>query len=372
MKKQLMLPRHRTIGRWKFSFLALFTLCMILLSACSMQKTTSFPSNYSSTSLSMPVIDASLKNQGTMQLETFQQWIMLMKQNGVDTTTYQQQYDTDQLALQNAQTKQTYTTALNTLETQVSSVKFPAMKAEDLNLQHKLQQQVQRWGKQHTYYNSYDNTTYPLGYEYSDKGIGGWAQDDLNSAQTLADYQQAIENAQMYLSNFQAMTDNSHDQTAYNLAHKSDLELMKHYNKLKGKVIVVSLGEQVMRVYDHGKLVNAFLVTTGRPDRPSIPGVWWVEGKQAHTTFKSGVPKSSPEYYPDTPINFAMQYHSNGYFIHDSWWRNDYGPGTNFPHQDSSGDIFSSQGSHGCVNISKSNAGWLYNYVQIYTSIIIY
>src|SRR3981081_4390014 len=81
MKKQLMLPHHRTIGRWKFSFLALFTLCMILLSACSMQKTTSSPSNYSSTSLSMPVIDASLKNQGTMQLETFQQWIMLMKQN---------------------------------------------------------------------------------------------------------------------------------------------------------------------------------------------------------------------------------------------------------------------------------------------------
>src|ERR1051326_2999565 len=166
--------------------------------------------------------------------------------------------------------------------------------------------------------------------------------------------------------------DNSSDKTAYNLPHKSDLALMKHYDKLKGKVLVVSLDEQAMRVYDKGKLVNAFLVTTGRPDRPSIPGVWWIEGKLTHTVFKAGVPKSSPEYYPDTPINFAMQYHSNGYFIHDSWWRDDYGPGTNYPHQDASGDIFSSQGSHGCVNMSKISAGWVYNYVQIYTSIIIY
>lgn len=372
MKKQRISSHNRLFKHWQFSLLAIFTLCTIILSACATQKNTSTPSNYGSTSLNMPAIDVSLKNQGSMQLETFQQWITLMQQNGGNVTTFQQQYDTDQVSLQNATTKQAYTTTLNTLEAQVNSIKFPAMKAQDLNLQRKLQQQVQQWGKQHTYYNSFDNTTYPLGYEYGDKGIGGWAQDDLSGVQTLADYQQAIENVQMYLSNFQAMVNNSHDKTAYNLPHQSDLALMKHDNKLKGKVVVVSLGEQAMRVYNDGKLVNAFLVTTGRPDRPSIPGVWWIEGKQAHTTFKAGVPKSSPEYYPDTPINFAMQYHSNGYFIHDSWWRNDYGPGTNFPHQDSSGDSFSSQGSHGCVNMSKTDAAWLYNYVQVYSSIIIY
>ncbi len=168
------------------------------------------------------------------------------------------------------------------------------------------------------------------------------------------------------------MTTNTADKTPYNQQHKTDIQLMQHYNKLNNKVVIVSLEEQAVRVYDQGKLVNAFLATTGRPDRPSIPGVWWVEGKQSPTVFKAGVPQSSPYWYPDTPINYAMQYHSQGYFIHDSWWRADYGPGTNFPHADSSGDSFSSQGSHGCVNLSKDNAAWLYGFVKLYTSIIIY
>ncbi|MBV9229937.1 MAG: L,D-transpeptidase, partial [Chloroflexi bacterium] len=224
----------------------------------------------------------------------------------------------------------------------------------------------------HQYYNAFDKTNYPLGFEYAENGIGSWVQDDLTSAKTMADYQQAIENLNMYLTNFQAMMTNSSDKTPYNQLHKTDLQLIQHYGKDKGKVVVVSLEEQAMRVYNNGELVNAFQVTTGRPDRPTPPGVWWVEGKQSPTVFKAGVPQSSPDWYPDTPINYAMQFHSNGYYLHDSWWRADYGPGTNFPHADASGDAFSSHGSHGCVNISKDNAAWLYGFVQLYTPIIIY
>ena len=176
----------------------------------------------------------------------------------------------------------------------------------------------------------------------------------------------------MYLYNFQAMTQNANDNIPYNAVHQTDLKLMQHYGKTNTKVLIISLHEQAMRVYENGKLVNAFLVTTGRPDRPTPPGAWWVEVKESPTVFKSGVPEGSDGWYPDTPINYAMQYHSNGYFIHDSWWRNDYGPGTNFPHNDSSGDTFSSQGSHGCVNLSKDNAGWIYGFVDISTSIIIF
>jgi lipoprotein-anchoring transpeptidase ErfK/SrfK len=176
----------------------------------------------------------------------------------------------------------------------------------------------------------------------------------------------------MWLTNFQAMASNSSDKTPYNQVHNADLQLLQHYGMMNKKVIVVSLEEQAMRVYQNGKLVNAFLVTTGRPDRPSLPGTWWVEGKQSPTVFKANVPQSSPYWYPDTPINYAVQYHSNGYFIHDSWWRADYGPGAQFPHQDASGDIYSAQGSHGCINMAKDNAAWVYGFVQLYTHIVVY
>lgn len=367
------MSKHKPIigqSRLQALFLGVSLLGLFLLSACGTGSTTN--SKSTSTALPLSNINPTLQNQGTMQLASFQQWITLMQQYHGDTTSYQQQYTTDQQVLQSARTVAVYQTALATLQSQTEAIKIPAMKTEAQDLQQQLQQQVTAWGKTHTYHDDYNNTTYPLGYEYGSNGIGGWVQSELQSAQNMADYQQAIEDLNMYLTNFQAYTDNSGDTTPYNQAHKVDLQLMQHYGKMDGKAIVVSLGEQAMRVYDHGKLVNAFLATTGRPDRPSIPGVWWVEGKQSPTVFKAGVPQSSPDWYPNTPINFAIQYHSEGYFIHDSWWRADYGPGTNFPHVDATGDPFSAQGSHGCVNLAKANAGWLYSYVTLYTPIIIY
>lgn len=373
MKHQQECKKHYV----RYRFLALIVsglmLCLLLLSACSSSNggvgASTMPP---STLLPTPTIDASLKNQGDTQLQAFQQWITLLQQYGGETASYQQQYNADQHALEHANTNAAYKATLTTLNAQVETIKLPAMKAETQHLQQKLQQQVTSWGQTHQYHDTFNNTSYPLGYEYGSNGMGGWIQNEVNSAQTMADYQQAIEDINTELMNFQAMMANTSDTTPYNQSHKTDLQLMQHYGKMNAKVLVISLQEQAMRVYDHGKLVNAFLVTTGRPDRPSLPGLWWVEGKQSPTVFKAGVPQSSPDWYPDTPINYAIQYHSQGYFIHDSWWRADYGPGTNFLHQDATGDPFSAQGSHGCINMSKDNAGWVYGFVVLYTSIIVY
>jgi lipoprotein-anchoring transpeptidase ErfK/SrfK len=318
-----------------------------------------------------PSISVSLKQQGAIQLQTYAQWIQLLQQSGGTAQFYQQQYTTDEQALTKATAPNAYTHTLSQLQTHVAAIQLPAIKTEAQQFQQQFQQQVHNWGEAHTFYNAYDATTYPLGYEYAANGIGGWIQDDLASAQTLADYQQEIENMSVYRTNFQAMKANATDKTPYNQPHQTDLSLLDHYQQ-NGKALVISLKEQTMRVYNQKKLVNAFYVTTGRPDLPTPPGVWWIEGKQSPTVFKAGVPPGSPDWYPDTPIQYAMQYHSNGYYIHDSWWRNDYGPGTNYPHVDSSGDSFSAQGSHGCVNVSSGNAAWLYNFVEINTRVIIY
>lgn len=366
----------RTI-RHPFYFLGLSLFILaVLLSACG--STSNSGSTGAQVTSPTPAISLSLQDQGTTELHTFQQWIALMQQYHGDSSVYQGQYTSDQQDLQNAKTETAYKQALKQLEKHIQAIQLPAMKAESAYLQQELQQQVAAWGQKHTYHDSYNNVTYPLGYEYGPNGIGGWVQQELSQAQTLADYQQAIEDLNMYLTNFQAMTTNSTDKTPYDQVHQTDIHLLQHYGYMNDKVVVVSLEEQAIRVYDHGKLVKAFLVTTGRPDRPTPPGTWWVEGKKSPTVFKAGVPQTlpngspNPDWYPDTPINYAMQYHSNGYYLHDSWWRNDYGPGTNYPHADTSGDPFSAQGSHGCVNMSKDNAAWLYNFVQVYTRVMIY
>jgi L,D-transpeptidase catalytic domain len=355
--------------------LCVMALCFLLLSACSsisIDNNTKTNTASTPTALPSPTIDPTLQNQGDIQLQTFQQWIDLMQTYNGNTSTYTQQYNSDQQSLQQAKTSASYKVTLATLHSHVMAIQLPAMKAESLSLQQQLQQEVSSWGQKHKFHDTFNNTIYPLGFEYGPTGIGAWLQNELSSAQTLADYQQAIEDLNMYLTNFQALTTNSSDKTPYNKVHKTDIQLLQHYGMMNTKAIVISLSEQAMRVYQNGKLVNSFLVTTGRPDKPSPPGTWWVEGKKSPTVFKANVPQSSPYWYPDTPINYAIQYHSNGYFIHDSWWRADYGPGTQFPHQDSSGDIFSSQGSHGCVNMAKDDANWVYNYVEVFTHIVIY
>ena len=355
--------------------LLLFALvvCMLLLSACgSLTQGGNSQGTGASTVVPTPSVDPALQNQGNAQLRTFGQWITLMQKYNGNVSTYRQQYTSDQQALQHATSNTSYKSALVMLNEHVQAIQIPAMKAESASLQQQLQQEVTNWGKKHTYHDDYDNTTYPMGFEYGPNGIGGWIQDELSSAKTIADYQQAIEDLNMYLTNFQAYMTNTTDKTPYDQSHQTDTQLLQHYQMMDTKVIVVSLEEQAMRVYNQGKLVKSFQATTGRPDKPTPPGTWWVEGKKSPTVFKADVPQSSPYWYPDTPINYAIQFHSNGYFVHDSWWRADYGPGTQFPHQDSSGDSFSSQGSHGCVNISKEDAGWVYSYVVIYTHIVIY
>lgn len=324
--------------------------------------------------LPTPAITQTLQNEGKTELETFRQWITLMQQYGGDVQTYQQQYSGNQQALTQAKTSGTYTAALARLKGQVDAIKIPAMKQESQFLLKQLQQKAKDWGSQHTYYDSYNSTTYTQGYEYGPAGVAGnlWAVEELNADQTLADYQQTVEDLNMWLYNFQEMQANATDKTPYSQPHKTDLEILQHYGYQQQRVLVVSLVEQALRVYDQGKLVRAFQVTTGQPNLPTPPGTWWIEGKKHPDVYKSSAPKGSPEWYPPTPITYSMQYHSNGYFLHDAWWRTSFGPGTNYPHQDANGDPFAGQGSHGCVNMSTSDAAWLYQFVSVYTRVVIY
>lgn len=317
--------------------------------------------------------DASqITHEDARQLQSYQHWITLLKQSGGDVTHEQKQYDADYQLLKDTSDPTAHKEAQTRLQAHLAAIQLPALKTRATYLRQQLRQKVAQWGAQHQYHDSYDGLTYALGYEYGSDGADGLLEDDFNAAQSAADYQHVVDTLTMYLTNFDTMVANRSDTTPYDHPHQADQRLMTQYQVAGQKVLVVSLQEQAMRIYDQGSLVKALLVTTGRPNHPSLPGSWNIQMKLSPTTFKSGVPVGSPDYYPDTHINYAMQYHENGYFVHDSWWRNLYGPGTNFPHQDTSGDSAANLGSHGCVNVSLKDASWIYSFVELHTAIIIY
>jgi hypothetical protein len=356
--------------------MSIVVLCVMLLSACSTDTSGGTPTRKTQlgkpSSPTQPTVVASLTPDATMELQTYQQWISTMQQAHGDVNAYQQRYLSDQKALKGAKSTQDYQNALNTIRGHIGDIQLPALKVEAADLYQQFQQKVATWGQQHTHYNDYDKTTYKLGYEYSDNGAGWVLSGDIDAAQTPADYRQLIEKLHLYLNFFDAMVTNTSDKTPYSSVHATDTQLLTRNNLLNQKAVVVSLQEQAIRVYQNGQLVKAFQVTTGRPNHPSLPGIWDVQVKLTHTVFKSGAPKGSPDYYADTPINFAMQYHDEGYFLHDSWWRADYGPDTQFPHMDATGNASAENGSHGCVNIATDNASWLYSFVDLNTPVIVY
>lgn len=240
------------------------------------------------------------------------------------------------------------------------------------NLLNQYHKDVMNWGKAHSYYDVYDGQKYMPDYEYSQgeaEGIDGI--NAIQSAHTIKDYLNAIRIISANTTHLQAMKKDALDKTAWDQPHATDLQLIK-YHHLSGQVVVVSFIEQAARIYQDGKLVKAFLITSGRVGDPSPVGLWHISRRRWHTIFKSRVPVGSPNWYPDTPINYAMEYRTGGYYLHDSWWRTYYGPDTNFPHYDPAGREFAGTGSHGCINLSEGAAAWLYSNTDYNTAVLTY
>jgi hypothetical protein len=233
-------------------------------------------------------------------------------------------------------------------------------------------QEVANWGQKHQYHDFYNGITYKLDYEYNQDEDFNLASDSaIRYAHTMNDYRAILRRLATNLAHFHAMEADYADKTSWYQPHASDLKLI-HYHHLSGLVVVVSFIEQACRVYQNGKLINAFLITSGRFDDSSPVGLWQISRRRWHTVFKSRVPVGSPNWYPDTPINYAMEYHTGGYYLHDSWWRAYYGPGTNFPHYDPAGEEFAGTGSHGCINLALGDAAWLYANTGYGTNVVTY
>lgn len=138
-------------------------------------------------------------------------------------------------------------------------------------------------------------------------------------------------------------------------------------NTGSGKSIVVSISKQWVYAYQGGSQVFSAAVMTGRPSLPTPTGTYHVFAKASPTTFYSPWPEGSPNWYPPSHINYALEFRGGGFYLHDSWWHSTYGPGTNGWHHD---PRFGWQwGTHGCVAMALASAAWLYNWAPIGTTV---
>jgi hypothetical protein len=297
---------------------------------------------------------------GAVLLDTFQARIDDLKRFGVRANAYQQQHDADAATLASAKTLAAYLTLGQVINRQTAGMTLDYVRGKahyDLNQLRQLVAQAQAGN--------------PLvAYEYASYWDGvGIPERDLASAYDVSSFAQVDGEIEIMTTNLRAMLDNLSDPTGPDKPHATDLQLMQQYGIISGRVIIVSLREQTSRIYQNGKLVYWSYVTTGRPEKPSPPGLHYVIDKEYHTEFVSGDPPGSPLWYAPTPINYGLRYADGGYFLHDAWWRYKFGPGSNLPHWD---PLAFNGGSHGCVNYPETNMAWVYTFAQVGDPVILY
>jgi lipoprotein-anchoring transpeptidase ErfK/SrfK len=103
------------------------------------------------------------------------------------------------------------------------------------------------------------------------------------------------------------------------------------------------------KVYKDGQLLKTLPASLGKRSTPSSSGFMLVQEKRYHVVMDSctyGVCKGEPGYYRED-VYWDVRYTDGGEFVHAAPWS-----------VDSQGN---SNVSHGCVNLSTSNAKWFYN-----------
>lgn len=297
---------------------------------------------------------------GSTMLDAFQARIDLLYQYGENTSDFQQQHAADAQDLSAAHSLADYLTLAQQINRQTSAMELPLIRGEasyDLKTLRKLIAKAQT-------HNRLD------AYEYADPNVGvGDVADEVRRARSVSDFQTADADVNVLITNLREMMDNLNDPTPSSQPHQTDLQLLRSYGIMSGRVTIISLREQTARFYENGKLVYWSYVTTGRPELPSPPGLHYAMEKLYHTKFVSGDPKTSPLWYAPTAINYAILYANYGYFLHDAWWRYKFGPGSNLPHWD---PLAFNGGSHGCINFPEENMAFVYNWVPLGSPIILY
>jgi lipoprotein-anchoring transpeptidase ErfK/SrfK len=122
---------------------------------------------------------------------------------------------------------------------------------------------------------------------------------------------------------------------------------------------VASISEHTYTVSIDEQVVRVMPASMGKPKRPTPIGSFTALSKERTVTFDSrtiGIPLSSPEGYL-IKGEYAVRVTSGGVYVHSAPWSVDSQGNANV--------------SHGCINLSPSNAAWYFDTVHIGDPIIV-
>ena len=130
--------------------------------------------------------------------------------------------------------------------------------------------------------------------------------------------------------------------------------LCRDTNDIGNTYVEIDLTNQRMVFYKDGQLLVDTPVVTGcvRKGYSTPTGCFALDAMRSPAVLKG------PGYA--SPVTYWMPF-SGGVGIHDASWRSQYG-----------GQIYITNGSHGCVNLPPSKAGELYEYVEAGMPIVCY
>jgi hypothetical protein len=124
---------------------------------------------------------------------------------------------------------------------------------------------------------------------------------------------------------------------------------------ITGKHITINLTEQRLRAYENGRLVNTFLISSGKY------GYWTKKGLHS-VLLKAPVVHYAWSYSPGNPNNYDLglvPYNLKIYphtYIHYAYWHNNFGRPM----------------SHGCVNVNLANIQWVYRWADERVPVLVY
>jgi len=114
------------------------------------------------------------------------------------------------------------------------------------------------------------------------------------------------------------------------------------------KWIDVDLSSQTVRAYQGNGVVRTMVVSTGISAYPTPPGRFHIYSKYPAYTM------SGPGYYlPNVPHTMFFY---RGYALHGTYWHSNFGTPM----------------SHGCVNLTRGDAAWLYSWAPIGTLVVVH
>lgn len=106
--------------------------------------------------------------------------------------------------------------------------------------------------------------------------------------------------------------------------------------------IRVDLSEQIVVAYEGKKAVRAFTVSSGLPGTPTVTGEFRIRTKVSEQVMSGGVGRN---YYYLPGVKW-VQYFYEDYSFHGTYWHNNFGQPM----------------SHGCLNMTNSDAKWLFDW----------